>query len=157
MTEIAIDLNDTAAVNALFDEIASPAELRGILDAPGADEGTINGFVGVIGAERLLDRVFDLMAGHFVAARAGNESGVVQWNVRVDGTEHVYHVVVENGTATRHSGPADKPRVTLTLTAADLLRLCAGKLSGVQAVMSGKIKLAGDMMWGAKLPGWFNI
>ncbi|WP_019629751.1 SCP2 sterol-binding domain-containing protein [Actinomadura atramentaria] len=157
MTETAIDLDDTEAVHALFDRIASPAELRGILDAPGADESTIEGFVAVIGAERLLDRVFDLMCEHFVGERAGGESGVVQWNVRAGGAEYSYHLTVADGAATRSSGPADKPRVTLNLTAGDLLRLCAGKLSGVQAVMSGKIKLQGDMMWGAKLPGWFNI
>ncbi|WP_018655701.1 SCP2 sterol-binding domain-containing protein [Actinomadura flavalba] len=157
MAETTFDLSDPGAVRALFDGITSPDELRDILDAPGADDAAIDEFIGIVGTEQFLDRVFDLMCAHFAGERAGGESGVVQWNVKARGDKHPYHLEVRDGTAVRHTGPAASPRVTLTVTAPDLLRVCAGKLAGVQAVMTGKMKLSGDMMWGAKLPGWFNI
>ncbi len=48
------------------------------------------------------------------------------------------------------------PRVALTLAAPDFLRLITGKLNGVNAFMSGKLKLKGDMMLAQTMQGWFD-
>ena len=50
-------------------------------------------------------------------------------------------------------GPA---KTTLTLNAADFLRLITGKLNGMQAFMSGKLKIGGDMMFAQVMQGWFR-
>ena len=44
----------------------------------------------------------------------------------------------------------------VTLNVADFLRLITGKLNGMQAFMSGKLKIQGDMMFAQVMQGWFR-
>ena len=46
--------------------------------------------------------------------------------------------------------------LALTLAAPDFLRLITGKLNGVNAFMSGKLKLKGDMGLAMKLGSLFS-
>src|SRR5438132_1209472 len=50
-------------------------------------------------------------------------------------------------------GPA---RVTLALAFPDFLRLVSGKLDGMQAFFSGKLKVSGDMMFAQTMQSWFK-
>merc|ERR1712151_398702 len=52
------------------------------------------------------------------------------------------------GSATRGEGKAD---VTITLADADFAAMAAGKLDGMQAFMSGQLKIKGNMMLAQKL------
>jgi putative sterol carrier protein len=45
--------------------------------------------------------------------------------------------------------------VTLGMALPDFLRFITGKLDGMQAFMSGKLKLAGDMMFAQTMQTWF--
>lgn len=150
------DLGDPDRLREMLESITSPAQLRDLLDAPGVDDALIEGFVSAAGAETVLDRVFGLMGEHFVAERAGSASGVVRWDVRrPDGTLG-YGLTIRDGAAIAERGTPSDPAVTLTMSVPTLLRLCAGRLDGVKAFMTGKIKLSGDMMFGARLAGWFD-
>ena len=53
-------------------------------------------------------------------------------------------------------GPGRRTARHLTLTLPDFLRLVAGKLPPVQAFMTGKLKLQGDMMIATAMQGWFR-
>ncbi|QKG26823.1 SCP2 sterol-binding domain-containing protein [Actinomadura verrucosospora] len=156
MSSTVPDLGDTEQLKTLLEDVASPDQLRELLDAPGVDDAMIDGFVAAVGAEGVLDKVFGLMGEHFVAERAGNDAGVIRWDVTAPGGTLSYGLSIRDGAAIGERGAPDGPKVTLTLSVPTLLRLCAGRLNGVQGFMTGQIKLSGDMMFGAKLPGWFD-
>src|SRR5437016_6045451 len=69
---------------------------------------------------------------------------------------HSYHVVVADGTCSTGPGAGQEATVTLALSAPDFLRLISGKLNGMQAFMSGKLKLKGDMMLAQSMQTWFD-
>jgi putative sterol carrier protein len=108
-----------------------------------------------LGVDTLLDQVFDGMQQAFQPDKAAGQSAVVQWDVNApDGTRsHTVHIA--DGKCTVSSGAAESPRLTLTLALPDFLRFVAGQLDGMQAFMSGKLKLAGDIMLAQTMQSWF--
>ncbi|MGI5162938.1 SCP2 sterol-binding domain-containing protein [Spirillospora sp. CA-253888] len=136
--------------------VSTPAELGRLLDAEGVDDAVIEQFAAEIGVTAVLDRIFGLMGTRFVPEKAGGDGGVVQWDIKTPEGRHSYHLVIADGRAEGAPGAADRPKVTLGMSLPNLLRLCAGKLNGVTAVMTGKIKISGDMMFAAKMQGWFD-
>ena len=73
----------------------------------------------------------------------------------VGGSPHTYQLKIGGGTCEVVKGRADPPRVTLTLALPDFLRLVAGKLPPVEAFMTGKLKLQGDVMIATAMQVWF--
>ena len=55
-------------------------------------------------------------------------------------------VAVKDGTCTIAEGKAEKPTTTIKMADGDFLALIAGKLDGMQAYSSGKLKVEGDIM-----------
>ena len=68
-------------------------------------------------------------------------NGVFQFNLSKPASEWV----VDCKAATVKPGKAAKADVTLTLSDADFVAMAAGKLNGMQAFMSGKMKIKGNM------------
>jgi alkyl sulfatase BDS1-like metallo-beta-lactamase superfamily hydrolase len=130
------------------DELAASIEGR-------SDDEIAKG-VEAQGAEGVLRAVFDGMAQAFLPAKAGTQSAVVQYDVRVGEKTHTFQLRVADGRCTVVSGTGAPARVTLSLGVADFLRLVTGKLNGMQAFMSGKLKLQGDMMFAQVMQGWFE-
>ncbi|MFB4319545.1 SCP2 sterol-binding domain-containing protein [Actinomadura sp. 21ATH] len=158
------DLADAAAVQRFLETISGPEQLRDLLDgtAPdgpdgpdGPDDKVIDEFVEGAGATAVLDRLFTIMGERFVPERAAGAAGVVQWNVRTPSGVYTYHVEIKDGAARGKRGAYSGANVSLKISVADLLRVCAGRLNAVTAFTGGKIGLTGDMMFGAKLSGWF--
>jgi len=147
---------DSSVLEALAEQISTPGELRQLLSLSGGNDSIIEQFVAKAGTDQMLDRVFSLFGSRFLPERAGGDTGIVEWHIKTLDGEKVYHLTISDGTAVGARGPAEKPRTTLTMSAPDLLRLCSGTLDGVTAFMNNKIKLAGDMMFGAKLPVAFD-
>ena len=46
--------------------------------------------------------------------------------------------------------------MTLGQSLPDFLRFIAGELDGMQAFMSGKLRLSGDLMFAQNMQRWFN-
>ncbi|MBO2455734.1 SCP2 sterol-binding domain-containing protein [Actinomadura barringtoniae] len=147
--------DDVAGLRELVGRISTPQELRQVLDAVGTDD-ELERIVTEVGCEAVLDRVFALMGTRFLAGRAGRESGIVQWNIQTPDGLRAYHVTIAEGTAVGGRGAVERPRTTLTVSTPDVLRICSGRLNGVSAFMAGKIKLSGDMMFGARLESLFD-
>ncbi|HEX2312411.1 MAG TPA: SCP2 sterol-binding domain-containing protein [Thermomonospora sp.] len=148
---------EPADLATVADKISTPGELKRLLEVAGGDEGLINEFIARAGVDVMLDRVFALMGTRFVSDRLGSDSGVVQWDIKTPDGERHYHLTIADGKAEGAKGPAaGNPRLTLAMSAYDLLQLCAGTMGGATGFMTGKIKLRGDMMFGAKLPSVFD-
>lgn len=70
--------------------------------------------------------------------------GPVAWRVEIKGTEVL----------TSQTEPVDA-RVVLALSEPDYFRLVSGALDGTEAVMSGRMKIRGDMMFAMQIPRMF--
>jgi putative sterol carrier protein len=56
-----------------------------------------------------------------------------------------WYVISDKGVGTRHEGTVENPDATLTVTAEDWDAVQKGELDRVQAFMSGKLKIEGDL------------
>ena len=120
-----------------------------------SDEEITQGVVAQ-GADTVLGQVFAGMAEAFLPDKAGSQSAVIQYDINVGGTVHSYQLKIAGGKCELVKGAAGPARVTLALQAPDFLRLVTGKLNGMQAFMTGKLKLTGDMMFAQVMQGWFE-
>ena len=132
---------------------ARRAELATLIE--GRSDEEITRGVEERGVESVLDGVFQGMADAFLPDKAAGQSAIVQYDVTVAGQPHTYQLKIGGGRCEIVKGRADTPRVTLTLALPDFLRVVAGRLPPVQAFMSGKLKLSGDMMIATAMQGWF--
>ncbi len=108
-----------------------------------------------LGIDTLLDQVFAGMEQAFRPEKAAGQNAVVQWDVNAPEGTRSRTVRIADGTCTVEPGAAESPRLTLTLELPDFLRFVAGQLDGMQAFMSGKLKLGGDIMLAQTMQAWF--
>ena len=132
----------------------SAADLAAVLE--GRSDEEIESFIKARGYDAVLGQIFSEMQGRFLPDKTGGRSAVIQYDVTTsEGTES-YQVVVADGTCKAGKGTDEEPTVTLVLSMANFLRLISGRLNGVQAFMSGKLKIRGDMMLAQSMQGWFD-
>ena len=134
-------------------DIGSRDELSAMIEGKTDDE--INAGVAERGTEKVLNQIFEYMAGRFQPDRAGNQSAVIGWDVTSPDGTHSWQLKVADGTCTAVAGNADEARVTLAMALPDFLRFLTGQMDGMQAFMTGKLKLAGDMMFAQSMQAWF--
>jgi hypothetical protein len=139
----------------LLDQIASPSDLRKLLDIEGMTGAVIEQFVAGVGAETVLDQIFELMAGRF-QPKGRLRSGVVQWNIATSTGRHRYQLFLTPNGAYAKRGNAARPRVVLAMSTPTLLNLCAGRLDPIAALGRGELKVRGDLVFGALMPRWFD-
>lgn len=108
------------------------------------------------GVDRVLDKVFEGMRSRFVPERAGGQQAVAQWDVMAPDGERVYQLKVADGACSLAKGVTETPRVTLRLTLPNFLRLVTGELDAMRAFMTGKLKVAGDVMFAPTMQSWFG-
>jgi putative sterol carrier protein len=135
-------------------DIGSRDELAAMIEGKSDDE--INAGVAERGTEKVLSQIFDYMAGRFQPERAGNQSAVIGWDITSPEGTHSYQFNVADGACTVVQGNPEPARVTLGMALPDFLRFLTGKLDGMQAFMTGKLKLTGDMMFAQSMQAWFS-
>ncbi len=135
-------------------DIGSRDELSALIEGKSDDE--INAGVAERGTEKVLSQIFDYMAGRFQPERAGNQSAVIGWDITSAEGTHSYQLKVADGACTAVQGNAEPARVTLGMALPDFLRFLTGQLDGMQAFMTGKLKLSGDMMFAQTMQQWFS-
>jgi putative sterol carrier protein len=121
----------------------------------GKSDDEITAGVAERGTEKVLSQIFDYMAGRFQPERAGNQSAVIGWDITSPEGTHSYQLNVADGTCKAVQGNAEPTRVTLNMALPDFLRFLTGQLDGMQAFMTGKLKLSGDMMFAQSMQAWF--
>ncbi|HZQ77879.1 MAG TPA: SCP2 sterol-binding domain-containing protein [Acidimicrobiia bacterium] len=135
-------------------DIAGREELAAMIEGKSDDE--INAGVAERGTDEVLGQIFNHMAKEsFRPERAGNQSAVVGWDITAPDGTHSYELKVADGTCTVLPGGTEPARVTLGMALPDFLRFVTGKLDGMQAFMTGKLKLSGDMMFAQSMQAWF--
>src|SRR5436305_13180619 len=130
-------------------DVNNPDALAQLLE--GRSDEEINQFVNDLGIDTVLTQVFDAMQQRLDPQKSAGQSAVVQWDVSASDGVHSYQFKVDNGSGSWTEGAPDSPRVTLTFSLADFLRFVAGQLDGMQALMGGKLRLEGDVMFATRL------
>lgn len=66
------------------------------------------------------------------------------------------HVVIKGGACTAVDGAAAAPDLAITMEDDDLIALLKGELNGMQAFMTGKLQIEGDMMLAQRMASFFD-
>jgi putative sterol carrier protein len=129
---------------------------RGVATTPDAElaAGMRSEFRG-----QILDEIFGRMEAHFRADRAQKIDGVVHFRItdRPDGGEDRYEVVIRNGTCALNQPPEHEARVTLIVDPVNFLKLVTGNASGPELFLRRKLRIKGDLIFAASVPGLFKI
>lgn len=134
--------------------ITNPQDLRNALK--GQSDADIIAGVTAQGIDNVLDLVFAGMKIAFQPAKAGGQAAVIQYNVDTAEGLKSYQIVVKDGTCDVNKGGTATPRVTLILNLANFLKLITNNLNGMQAFMTGALKVTGDVMFAQTMQGWFD-
>jgi putative sterol carrier protein len=141
MTEI--NASDYNALVAVVDTYPGNDELvSAIQDSPGG----IDGF---------LDQVFEGMKSSFDPHKAGGQQATVQYELTAPDGTRSYAMRIADGRCEVERGMAESPRVSIKMGVGDFLRLIAGRLNGMTAFMSGKLKVSGDLFFAQTFQTWF--
>ncbi len=98
--------------------------------------------------------IFEAMPSVFNPVAATGLNKIFQWNITGE-EAGAWALKVENQTCTVVPGGAEKPDITFTVSDKDWLAISEGKLDPMNAFMTGKFKIAGDMMLAMKVPNLF--
>jgi len=137
-----------------FEEATTAEGLAALIQ--GLSDEEIHQGATAAGVGDILERIFTTMESMFRPDRAEGQDGVVQWEVDDGDSTHVYHVITEGGTCRAGAGPADAPKATLSFTLSNFLRFMAGEMNGIQAFMTGKVRISGDVMYAQRMESFFR-
>lgn len=114
----------------------------------------INEYPG--GGDALLATIFGTMPEFFNAEKARGQSANFQYRITTDSGPQEFYVKVHEGAVETGPGAVENPRVTLSAKLPEFCRVLTGKLNGMQAFLTGKVKLSGDMFAATKFETWFE-
>lgn len=97
---------------------------------------------------------FEQMPNVFNPAAAAGMTKTLQWNITGD-QAGVWAFQIINGEGKLIPDGVEKPDITFTVSDNDWLSITEGKLDAMNAFMTGKLKVAGDMMLAMKVPALF--
>jgi putative sterol carrier protein len=98
--------------------------------------------------------IFSAMPRRLKAASATGLDLVVRWTV--EGDRNRFMVVRDGRAAMKRAADRD-PDLTLSLDRVTLLELATGAANGPQLFMSGRVKIAGDLMVAQRLTALFAV
>jgi putative sterol carrier protein len=135
-------------------DIGSREELAAMIQ--GKTDEEITAGVADLGTEKVLGQIFENMASQFQPDKAAGQSAVIGWDITSPEGTHSYQLKVADGACSAGPAGGDPARVTLGMALPDFLRFVTGQLDGMQAFMTGKLKLSGDMMFAQSMQAWFR-
>jgi len=100
--------------------------------------------------------VFDRVPQAFNADAAKGLDAVFQFDITGEGGGN-WNVAVKSGACEVQEGKAASPTVTLTMSSDTWLGMVNKQINGIQAFMSGKLKLNGDMLLAQRIPDLFRF
>lgn len=91
-----------------------------------------------------INEIFERMPQVFKADKAGDFDATVQFDLSGD-DGGAWHVVIADGNAAVEEGSADDPSAVIRMDASDFADMMTGKLDPMNAFMTGKVKVEGDL------------
>lgn len=108
----------------------------------------------------MLGGIFSQMPRYLDRAGARDLDATVRWRItgRSDGEADVWELTIADGHGRVRRGESGaEPIVTITTEAAEFVRIATGNLEPMSAYFRGRVQLAGDIMFAAKLQTLFRI
>jgi putative sterol carrier protein len=108
---------------------------------------------------QILDEIFGRMEEHFRADRARDVDGVVHFRItdHPEGDDDRYEVVIRGGSCRLNRPPKNDPRATIVVDPVSFLKLVTGNANGPELFLRRKLRIKGDLMFAAQVPGLFRI
>ncbi|NWG15149.1 MAG: SCP2 sterol-binding domain-containing protein [Chloroflexi bacterium] len=101
-------------------------------------------------------QIFPTMANErFLPAKAEGVNAIIQFNLSGD-NGGLFWLKIAEGVCVAGEGQAENPKMTLKAAADDWHAVSTGKINAMQAFMSGKLKIEGDMGLAMKMQTMFN-
>lgn len=100
-------------------------------------------------------RIFPEMVEHFQPDKANGIDATVQFDLSGDNGGQ-YWLKIANQQATVGEGVVENPKMTIKGSADDYAAMATGSLNPMQAFMSGRIKIQGDMGLAMKFMSLFG-
>jgi putative sterol carrier protein len=100
--------------------------------------------------------IFENIARRFNPKAAKGVSAVCQFNITGEGGGNWY-IVVKQETCQVQEGTAPSPTVTLSMDSNTWVGMVNKQVSGMQAFMTGKLKVTGDIMLAQRIPDLFAM
>ena len=101
-----------------------------------------------------IHELFEQMPNHYNAAAGAGLTKTFQWNIIGDEAS-VWAFKIINGEGELIPGGVEKPDITITVGDKDWISIVEGKLTAMNAVMSGKLKVSGEMILAMRLQQLF--
>jgi putative sterol carrier protein len=106
----------------------------------------------------LLAAIFNRMPGLFRPDKAGSATAVIQWSITAPaGDPADWFVVIAGGACTVSNDASLSPKVCLTMGGYTFLELVSGTANPVMLVMTGKVKVNGDLATAANIANYFDL
>ena len=99
--------------------------------------------------------ISEMMVSGFVAEKAQGVTTILQFDLSGDGGGQFW-LDINDGNIQAYEGTHENPNMTLKASAEDYYNVATGKMNAMQAFMSGKIKIQGDMSMAMKMQGMFQ-
>ncbi len=100
--------------------------------------------------------IFDRIPEAFNADAAQGVDAVFQFEITGEGGG-TWNVIIKDGACEVQEGPHDDPSVTMAMSTETWMGIVNKELNGIQAFMSGKLKVSGDMMLAQKYQSLFSF
>lgn len=105
-------------------------------------------------AELTAKDLIENMPNTFRPERAGRAKAVIQFRLSGEGGGDWY-VQIKDKTCSVTEGVTDAADATLQMSASDYVALATGKLGGMRAFTSGRVKASGDLSLLMRMDSWF--
>jgi putative sterol carrier protein len=101
-------------------------------------------------------QIFPAMCERFLPAKADGVNAIIQFELSGD-NGGLYWLRIAEGKCETGQGQAENPKMTLKAAADDYHAVVMGVVNPMQAFMSGKIKVQGDMSLAMKMQTMFAM
>ena len=101
-------------------------------------------------------KIFPAMVEHFIPEKATGVNATIQFDLSGD-NGGVYWLRIADGSAETGDGAVENPKMTVRAAADDCFEMVIGELNPLQAFMSGRVKVKGDMLLAMKLMTMFAM
>ena len=108
----------------------------------------------------VLEAIFWQMPQHFDRKAAADMDATIRWHITggPGGARDTYELQIDHGRCRARRGENHaEPRLTITVGAAEFVRLVTGNADPMHAYFTGQLALAGDIMLAAKLQSLFRV
>lgn len=100
--------------------------------------------------------VFSKMPEVFNPSAAQRLDVVIQYNITGEGGGN-WNITIKDGSCQIQEGSHDSPTVTLTMSNETWLSMVNKEINGMQAFMSGQLKVSGDIMLAQRIEQLFPL